>query len=160
MTDRCGADPIWSGKKQHHNTRPLCFKRRGPYIAGRPWLVIFEKGDALYMTTEKLYQALYDKMKAEQEEYRKWLLSLPPDEILAHAVEYSTREDILMGLKSAFLSPARAKALIKSPSPLDDIYDEWKNTETNHMDDIRDVMECCADNIGRAAREAACEAER
>lgn len=34
------------------------------------------------MTNEELNTALYKKVFAEQEKYREWLLSQPPDEIL------------------------------------------------------------------------------
>lgn len=36
------------------------------------------------MTNEELNTALYEKMFAEQQRYREWLLSQPPDEILNH----------------------------------------------------------------------------
>ncbi len=39
---------------------------------------------------------LYDKMKAEQDKYRDWLLSQPPEEILNHTYEYTMREDIVV----------------------------------------------------------------
>jgi len=51
------------------------------------------------MTNEELNTALYEKMFAEQETYRAWLLSQPPEEILNHAYEYTVREDILMSLE-------------------------------------------------------------
>lgn len=36
------------------------------------------------MNNERLNTALYKKMFAEQEKYRDWLLSQPPEEILNH----------------------------------------------------------------------------
>ena len=42
------------------------------------------------MTNEELNTALYKKVFAEQEKYREWLLSQPPDEILNHCYEYGT----------------------------------------------------------------------
>ena len=45
---------------------------------------------------EELNSELYNRMFEEQEHYRNWLLSLPPEEILFHAFSYSVREDILM----------------------------------------------------------------
>lgn len=36
------------------------------------------------MTNEQLNTALYEKLFAEQETYRAWLLSQPPEEILNH----------------------------------------------------------------------------
>ncbi len=50
------------------------------------------------MTNEELNTALYEKMFAEQEKYRAWLLSQPPEEILNHTYEYTMREDILLSL--------------------------------------------------------------
>ena len=38
------------------------------------------------MTNEELNTALYKKVFAEQEKYREWLLSQPPDEILNHSL--------------------------------------------------------------------------
>lgn len=46
------------------------------------------------MTPEELNTAIYHKMEAEQDSYRDWLLTLPPDEILQHAYEYAVRQDI------------------------------------------------------------------
>lgn len=36
------------------------------------------------MTVESVNTKLYEKMFAEQENYRAWLLSQPPEEILNH----------------------------------------------------------------------------
>ena len=41
------------------------------------------------MTNEELNTALYEKMFAEQQRYREWLLSQPPDEILNHCYEFT-----------------------------------------------------------------------
>jgi len=46
------------------------------------------------MTNAELNKALYQKMFAEQETYREWLLSQPSEEILNHTYEYTVREDI------------------------------------------------------------------
>ena len=51
------------------------------------------------MTNEELNTALYKKVFAEQEKYREWLLSQPPDEILNHCYEYTVREDIVLALE-------------------------------------------------------------
>ena len=37
---------------------------------------------------------LYEKMKAEQDKYRDWLLHQEPSEILNHTYEYTMREDL------------------------------------------------------------------
>ena len=110
------------------------------------------------MTNENLNTQLYEKMAAEQIQYRAWLLTQPPKEILCHAAEYTTREDILIVMEEAQLPDAQAKALLKSRSPLDDVYREWNKTETHHMDDIRDVITARAEYVIRAEKEKAWEA--
>ena len=70
------------------------------------------------MTNEELNTALYEKMFAEQETYRAWLLTQAPEEILNHTYEYTVREDILMSLEYNSLPTAQVRALLKSPVPL------------------------------------------
>ena len=93
------------------------------------------------MTNEQLNTALYEKMFAEQEQYRTWLLSQPPAEILNHSYEYTEREDILMALEYHNLPEAQAKALLASPSPLADVFSDWENKDTGYMDDIWQTVE-------------------
>lgn len=93
------------------------------------------------MTNEELNTALYEKMFAEQEKYRAWLLSQPPEEILNHTYEYTMREDILLSLEYHDLPDAQARAMLKSPSPLADVFADWEHKETGHMDDIWQTVE-------------------
>lgn len=51
------------------------------------------------MTNEELNTRLYQKMFAEQEKYRNWLLTLSSREVLEHGYEYIMREDILLSLE-------------------------------------------------------------
>ena len=97
------------------------------------------------MTNEELNTALYEKMFAEQKTYRAWLLSQPPEEILNHAYEYTMREDIVMCMEELELEPEKARALLRSPCPLSDVYKEFRDRETEHMDTIRDSIETEAD---------------
>ncbi len=94
------------------------------------------------MNNEELNTALYEKMFAEQETYRAWLLSQTPEEILNHASEYAVREDILMWLEYHHdLSDGQARALLKSPSPLADMFADWENKETDYIDSIWQIVE-------------------
>ena len=81
--------------------------------------------------------ALYEKMAAEQDKFRDWLKSQPPEEILNHAYEYTVREDILMAIEELDLPQSRAAALLASPSPLADVYKEFADRETSYMDVVR-----------------------
>ncbi len=85
------------------------------------------------MTNEELNTRLYQKMFAEQEKYRDWLLTQPPKEILEHGYEFIMREDILLSLEYHDLPDAQAKALLKSPSPLADVFKDWEKKETDHI---------------------------
>ena len=79
------------------------------------------------MTNEELNTALYEKMFAEQETYRAWLLAQASEEILNHTYEYTVREDILMSLEYNSLPNAQVRALLKSPSPLAETVVEKKS---------------------------------
>ena len=99
------------------------------------------------MDAEKLNQALYDKMAAEQKEYRSWLLEQTPEEILNHAFEYSVREDILIEAEGVDLPERQAAALLESPSPLADIFKDFRDLETGHMNTVRECIEQRADDL-------------
>ena len=101
------------------------------------------------MTNEERNTALYQKMFAEQNKYREWLLSQPPMEILNHTYEYTMREDIVMCMEEAEFTPKQAKALLKSPCPLDDIFKDFERREADHMGDIKDTIECRANAVIR-----------
>ena len=99
------------------------------------------------MTNEERNTALYQKMFAEQEKFRDWLKGQPPEEILNHAYEYTVREDILLSLEYHDLSDAQADVLMKSPSPLADVFRDFEKRETDHMETIWDCLESRADTI-------------
>ena len=106
------------------------------------------------MTNEEHNTALYQKMFAEQETFRDWLKSLPPEEILNHAYEYTVREDILLSLEYHDLSDAQSEALMESPSPLADVLRDFEKLETGHMDTVWDCLENRADSILEDQRRA------
>jgi len=102
------------------------------------------------MTNDELNSALYQKMYAEQEKYREWLLTLPPDQILQHTYEYTMRQDILLAVEENSLSDRQAKALLKSPDAMSDIYKKWDTWNTGHMEDIWNCIEARANEVVRA----------
>lgn len=93
------------------------------------------------MTNEELNTRLYEKMFAEQEQFRDWLPSQPAAEILNHAYEYTVREDILMSLEYHDLEDSQARALLKSGKPLKQIFERWENQETSYMDMVWDTVQ-------------------
>ena len=65
-----------------------------------------------------------------------------------------------MEMEELELTDVQAKALLKSKTPLADIYKEWNKNETHHMDDVRDVIEARADSVIRAEKEKGQREER
>ena len=106
------------------------------------------------MDAEKLNQELYDKMAAEQERFKHELLGMSAEKVLDHAYEYTIREDILMALEFNDLPASQAAALLASPSPLADIFKDFRDMETGHMDHIRECIEGRADRLLETQREA------
>ena len=58
---------------------------------------------------------LYDKMKAEQDKYRDWLLSQPPEEILNHIYDERGHCDVYGGT-GAFSETGKGIAPIPLPA--------------------------------------------
>ena len=105
------------------------------------------------MEKEDLGYNLYEKMSYEQDYYRQWLLSQPPEEILNHAYEYAMREDILMAMENLELTDAQAQALLGSPTPLSDVYHEFTMTDNGEINHLQDCIENRANYICKALAE-------
>ena len=98
------------------------------------------------MNESQINLDLYYKMREEQDEYRSWLLSQTPKEILNHANEYSVREDILATMCEGHLPPMLAKALINSEHPLASVYADLQNSDyrDRNYEDLINVIQSCA----------------
>lgn len=106
------------------------------------------------MTNEELNSKLYDKLCAEQQDFKGWLLTQSPEEILNHAYAYTIREDAVLAMEYLELSDEQAKALLASEKPLADILNIFEDVETRHMDVIRDCIEEAAErNIEKQKEE-------
>ena len=94
------------------------------------------------MADTELSSKLYEKVSAEQDKFRAWLMDQPPADILNHAVEYAVREDILMEIGALELPDDQARALLASPDTMADIYKTFsKMVDTGHMDVVRESIE-------------------
>ena len=94
------------------------------------------------MADTELSSKLYEKVSAEQDKFRAWLMDQPPADILNHAVEYAVREDILMEMEALELPDDQARALLASPDTMADIYKTFsKMVDTGHMDVVRESIE-------------------
>ena len=97
------------------------------------------------MGNEELNTKLYEKMSAEQDRFRDRLLTQPPEKILESAYEYTVREDIVEEMSVLDLSDEQAAALLKSKTPVADIYEAFKNVDIDQMTVIRGCIEESAD---------------
>ena len=105
------------------------------------------------MNNQELNTELYKKLFAEQENFKGWLLTQPPEVILSHAYEYVMREDIVLAMEYHDLTNEQAKALLDSSSPLSDIFHDFEKIEGDHMDTIRSCIEIRADKNIEKQRE-------
>lgn len=109
------------------------------------------------MADTELSSKLYEKVSAEQDKFRAWLMDQPPADILNHAVEYAVREDILMEMEALELPDDQARALLASPDTMADIYKTFsKMVDTGHMDVVRESIEdrAAALSMEQAVQEA------
>lgn len=109
------------------------------------------------MADTELSSKLYEKVSAEQDKFRAWLMNQPPADILDHAVEYAVREDILMEIGALELPDDQARALLASPDAMADIYKTFsKMSDTGHMDVVRECIEerAAALSMEQAVQEA------
>lgn len=109
---------------------------------------------------QELNTLLYQKMFAEQERYRQHLLTLPPEEILDCAYAYTTREDILLSLEYNDLTNKQCQALLKSPCPLEDVFQTWEKCESSHMEELWSAVEDRANTVIQAAKAKSHREER
>lgn len=94
---------------------------------------------------------LYPKMFSEQELFNAELMLLSPVEVLDNAYEYVCQEDILIALEHNDLSSRQALTLLKSPTPLGDVFMKWDGwKESHHIENIWNAVEARANEVVRA----------
>lgn len=101
------------------------------------------------MEKEDLNIKLYEKLYDEQQVFRGWLLSQPPEVIIQHSFEYAMREDIVACMEEGYLPDGEAQALLDSPSPLKEVFTTFKDNAPSYMDEIRDSLSSTAMSIIR-----------
>ena len=106
------------------------------------------------MDNEALNTEVYKKLCAEQDKFKGWLLEQSPEEILNHAYEYAIREDIILAMEYNDLTDEQAKAALRSPDLLSDIFKAFEKLETDHMTDVFGCIESRANDLIAAEKEA------
>ena len=89
---------------------------------------------------QSLNQKLAEKVQRELAAFREDILNKSPQEIYDAAYQVIIKSDIAECFSDVDYSPQAAKALMKSPNLLQDIYEEWIGREDSHMDELRQTV--------------------
>lgn len=102
------------------------------------------------MTKKQLEDKLYARMSAENEAFLADLKTKPVDEIISHAYEIARRDDFLMLFEDETpLNQRQLEVLMEFDHPLSVLYEDWINRDSDEMEQLRDSMKSCADDILR-----------
>ena len=89
---------------------------------------------------QSLNQKLAERVERELADFREDILSKSPQEIYDAAYQIALKKDIAECFSEADYSPQAAKALMKSPNLLQDIYEEWIWREDSNTDELRQII--------------------
>ena len=102
------------------------------------------------MTNAELNTALYEKVFAEQEQYKDWLLTQPPAKILDCSYEYTVRENFLLSLEYNSLTNDQAAALLACPDVLKDLFHQYEKMGNSQMEEVWACFENRAEQVKAA----------
>lgn len=105
------------------------------------------------MSNQKIRREVYEKMSAEQDQFREWLLAQPPEKILTHAYEYAIREDLLMAMENVTLERGQVATLLAAHSLMDNLFQVYEHLETDHMETVQNCLERYAGDLLRSQKE-------
>ncbi len=89
---------------------------------------------------QSLNQKLAERVQRELADFREDILNKSPQEIYDAAYQIILKSDIAECFSDADYPPQAAKALMKSPNLLQDIYEEWLEKDDSHMEDLRQTI--------------------
>ena len=108
--------------------------------------------DGITPSVLKFNDRLHVRMSDEFADFREKLRKIPVDDVLDNAYKYVICSDILTEVEVGCLSQEKVRALLKSPHPLQDVFDIWSNTETDYMENVLNAIENTADSIINAEK--------
>ena len=89
---------------------------------------------------QSLNQRLTDRVQRELTCFREEMQAKTPQEIYDAAYQIAMKNEIADCFSNADYPSQTAKALMKSPNLLQDIYEEWLGREDFHMDELRQTI--------------------
>lgn len=108
--------------------------------------------DGITPSVLELNDRLRVRMSDEFAAFRAKLRKMSVDDVLKHAYKYVICSDILTEVEVGCLSQEKVRALLRSPHPLQDVYDIWLDTETDYMENVLNAIENTADSIINAEK--------
>ena len=101
-------------------------------------------------TKDELENRIYEKMSQENAAFLAEMKTKSPDEIISRAYEIACRDNLLMLFEDeTSLSERQLEVLMEFDHPLEALFDDWINRDSDEMDRFRDSVEACADDILR-----------
>ena len=101
-------------------------------------------------TKDELENQIYEKMSQENAAFLAEMKTKSPDEIISRAYEIACRDNLLMLFEDeTSLSERQLEVLMEFDHPLEALFDDWINRDSDEMDRFRDSVEACADDILR-----------
>ena len=89
---------------------------------------------------QSLNQRLTDKVQRELSSFREEMQAKTPQEIYGAAYQIAIKNEIAECFSSVDYSTQAAKALMKSPNLLQDIYEEWMEKDVSHAEELRQTV--------------------
>lgn len=89
---------------------------------------------------QSLNQRLTDKVQRELSSFREEMQAKTPQEIYGAAYQIAIKNEIAECFSSVDYSTQAAKALMKSPNLLQDIYEEWMEKDVSHAEEFRQTV--------------------
>lgn len=91
----------------------------------------------------KKFELLLDRVESELNTYERWLKSQTTEEALKHAYEYVVKHDIMIALEELedTISDELVQALFDQPGPLNLIFENFIDKETDYMETLRLCVE-------------------
>ncbi len=89
---------------------------------------------------KSLNQKLSERVERELADFREGILSKTPQEIYNAAHQIILKRDIAECFLKTDYSPQAAKALMKSPNLLQDIYEECLEKDNSHKEDLLQII--------------------
>ena len=96
---------------------------------------------------------LYEKVQQEYNEYLADLKKLPPEKIIEQSYQKTIKEDMVTLCGETERPQSEAKALYLLRYPLEEIYQQWLDTDVSYMDMLRDSIDDRAKSAVKEMRE-------